>query len=214
VAYLTTAEVSHDVSQGTQEPPPQFSLIFEKKKKQCSVLSLPEIIQIFQVPLCEVFSGFIEQPFGRRNLKIRSPQSPDFTPLSLYFHNIILQHPVALCRSDFAFCFYVVYVQRRLSSGVQVIVINAVLFLLCNCLRLLLVMCVNQLFYYGFLELRVFALWFRWFVVYGCLEQPRATQCEFLATQGHRDVTKALLLPSLFDCNLIQNVRQPRRHDR
>jgi hypothetical protein len=30
------------------------------------------------------------------------------------FHNFILQHPVALHRSDFVFCFYAVYVQHRL----------------------------------------------------------------------------------------------------
>jgi hypothetical protein len=46
-------------------------------------------------------------------------------------------------------------------SGVLVVVIKesaALLFLLCNCLGLLLVMWVNQLFYLDFLELRVFAL--------------------------------------------------------
>jgi hypothetical protein len=53
------------------------------------------------------------------------------------------------------------------SSGVKVAVIkesaahcNAVLFLLCSCLRLFLVMSVNHLFYLGVLELYVFALWF------------------------------------------------------
>jgi hypothetical protein len=63
------------------------------------------------------------------------------------------------------------------SSGVQVFVIkesvvhcNAVLFLVCSCLGLLLVMWVNQLFYLGVLELHVFALWFCWFVGCGCLE--------------------------------------------
>jgi hypothetical protein len=29
-------------------------------------------------------------------------------------HNIILQHPVALQRSDFAFCFYAIYMQHQL----------------------------------------------------------------------------------------------------
>jgi hypothetical protein len=53
----------------------------------------------------------------------------------------------------------------RPSSGVQIVVIkesgahgNAVLFLLCSLLRLLLVMWGNHLFYLGVLELHVFAL--------------------------------------------------------
>jgi hypothetical protein len=99
-------------------------------------------------------------------------------------YNVILQHPQALRRPDFAFCFYAVYVQRLFSihvsfffvvttrfglpsSGVQVVAIkesathcDAVLFILCGRLRLLLVIWVNHLFYLGVLELHVFALLF------------------------------------------------------
>jgi hypothetical protein len=46
---------------------------------------------------------------------------------------------------------------------------NAVLFLLSNCLGLFLVMLVNQMFYFGVVELHVFALWFSWFVGFGWL---------------------------------------------
>jgi hypothetical protein len=84
-----------------------FFVTIWRKRKQYRVLSLPDIIKIFEAPLCGIFSGFIEQWFW-------SPHSPDFTPLSIYFYNITLQHPVALHRSDFAFCFYAVYVQLQL----------------------------------------------------------------------------------------------------
>jgi hypothetical protein len=46
---------------------------------------------------------------------------------------------------------------------------KAVLFLLCGCLGLLLVMLVNHPFYFG-VEPHVFVLWFCWFVGSGCLE--------------------------------------------
>jgi hypothetical protein len=56
---------------------------------------------------------------------------------------------------------------NRPSSGERVVVMkesaahsNAVLFLLCSCLGLHLVMWVNRLFYLGVLELYMFALWF------------------------------------------------------
>jgi hypothetical protein len=58
VSYLASAEVPHDVSEETQESLINFRDYF---KKQYSVLSLPEIIKIYQVPLREVLSGFIEQ---------------------------------------------------------------------------------------------------------------------------------------------------------
>jgi hypothetical protein len=93
--------------------------------------------------------------------------------------NIKMQQPVALHKSDLAFCIFAIYVQRQLvfthrllfivyhsmfrpnwpSSGVQVAVIkesaahcNAVLLFLLNCLGLFLVMWVNQLLYLGVLE--------------------------------------------------------------
>jgi hypothetical protein len=36
------------------------------------------------------------------------------TEINVLINNIKLQHPVALCRSDFAFCFFAVYVQHWL----------------------------------------------------------------------------------------------------
>jgi hypothetical protein len=79
--------------------------------------------------------------------------------------------------SSFSLYWHYKFRPNQPPSGVKVVLIKessahckAVLFLLCSCLRLLLVMWVNQLFYLGVLELHVFALWFRWFVVCGYLE--------------------------------------------
>jgi hypothetical protein len=83
----------------------------------------------------------------------------DFSILPRIFTNIKLQHPVALCRSDFAFCFFAVcamsvnillsfslycyymFQPNWPSAGVQIVVMNesaahcnAVMLFLCSCL--------------------------------------------------------------------------------